>query len=362
MQATYRTWATLTWVALGAVLTLILLEMLLRALPVAGEGVYAADFDPQWPMHHLVPNSRFTYSAGWNLDLVHEGPVNNMGYVAPFDYRDGASAIAVLGDSYIESLMNGYDETLQGRLRQHLRADIPVLQFGSSGASMADYLGVARLVSQRFNPVWGVVLLSEGDFREGFSPARGYHAWDATRDPPVKITQAESERSALVKWARQLALVRYLRYNLKFRPSQLIHLQPVMTHEEAKPECRPASLSEDDQALVSRFANELPAAFGLPAERVILIFDSDRKSMYGPAAGPKPRCPDRDDQAQALLRNRAAAQGMHIIETEPLFLAYHRRTGRRVDHSPVDWHWNGEAHRLVAEQVAAIIASATPDT
>jgi hypothetical protein len=43
------------------------------------------------------------------------------------------------------------------------------------------------------------------------------------------------------------------------------------------------------------------------------------------------------------------------VETRGLFAHYYRTTHRRVDHSPADWHWNGEAHRLVAEQVAAII-------
>ncbi|HTP38078.1 MAG TPA: hypothetical protein VMI92_00745, partial [Steroidobacteraceae bacterium] len=176
------------WVGSGAALAVLMLELLLHLLPVAGRGVYAAEYDPAWPINHLLPHSTFTYSAGWKLDLVNEGSVNNMGYVAPFDYQRDAGGVAILGDSYIENLMNDYPVTLQGRLPALLHEPMPVLPFGSSGASMPDYLAVARLVADRFHPQWGVVLISEADFTEGFSPVPGYYGWDPQKDPPIRFT------------------------------------------------------------------------------------------------------------------------------------------------------------------------------
>ena len=35
----------------------------------------------------MIPNSRYTYSTGWNLQNIHRGRINNYGYVAPFDYQ-----------------------------------------------------------------------------------------------------------------------------------------------------------------------------------------------------------------------------------------------------------------------------------
>lgn len=339
-------------VAAGLVLTVLLLELVLRVLPVTGKGVYGAELDPSWPMHHMIPNSSYTYSAGWNLTNFHQGTINNMGYVAPFDYEAGTSAAIVLGDSYIESLMNNYDATLQGRLAR--MTEQPVLQFANSGGSMPDYLAVAKLVAQRFQPQWGVILLSEGDFVEGFTPNNGYYSWDETQNPPVKLIGHEEERSVLAKVGRQLALVRYVRYNLRANFKRLIHAEPVLPPGQEKAACEPVNLSASDARLVDAFARQLPGAFGLDPSRIVLIFDADRKTMYGP--GPREqRCPTRDSAAQQLLRERARAQGMHIVETDPVFSEYYARTGRKLDYSPVDWHWNGEAHRLVAEEVASII-------
>ncbi|HET9474369.1 MAG TPA: hypothetical protein VFO82_10775, partial [Steroidobacteraceae bacterium] len=85
--------------------TLVLLEGTLWLLPVI-KGTYAADPRPSWPVHTMIPNSRYTYSIGWNLQNIHRGRINNYGYAAPFDYQPGSGGVAVFGDSYIESLMN----------------------------------------------------------------------------------------------------------------------------------------------------------------------------------------------------------------------------------------------------------------
>ena len=69
--------------------TLLLLEGVLWLLPVL-KGTYAADPRPSWPVHTMIPNSRYTYSTGWNLQNIHRGRINNYGYAAPFDYQPGS--------------------------------------------------------------------------------------------------------------------------------------------------------------------------------------------------------------------------------------------------------------------------------
>src|SRR5690242_19984897 len=105
---------TLAFLA-GIVATLVMLQMLLRVLPVL-DGAYAADLGSKWPAHTLIANTDYTYSTGWNFTNVHHGHINNLGYVAPFDYQQGSSGVVVIGDSYVESMMNEYDQTLQGWL------------------------------------------------------------------------------------------------------------------------------------------------------------------------------------------------------------------------------------------------------
>ncbi len=67
-------------VGIGA--TLLLLEGVLWLLPVL-QGTYAADPRATWPVHTMIPNSRYTYSTGWNLQNIHHGRINNYGYASP---------------------------------------------------------------------------------------------------------------------------------------------------------------------------------------------------------------------------------------------------------------------------------------
>jgi hypothetical protein len=343
---------------MGAGLAVGLLEVLLHLLPVAGRGVHAAEYDPAWPINHLLPNSRYTYSAGWKLDLAHEGAVNDMGYVAPFDYAQSAGGgVAVLGDSYIESLMNDYGDTLQGRLPAMLEGRVPVLQFGSSGASMPDYLVIARLVADRFHPAWGIVLITEMDFVEGFAPARGNYGWNKDQDVPVRLNQPPAQRGFIARWGRRLSLFQYIRNNLKVQPAAMIALHPA-PGAGAQPAmaCKSSGLEPGDEALVAAFAEQLPRQFGLAPDHVVVVFDSasERKAIYSGEAAVG-GCETRDSAASRALRRYLASRGVNIVETHRLFTDYYRGTRHRLDHSPLDMHWNGEAHRLVAGQVAAII-------
>ena len=81
--------------------TLLVLEIVLRLLPVLN-GTFAADPRASWPVHTMIPNSRFTYSTGWNLQNIHRGRINDYAYVAPFDYAPargaGSETVAVFGD------------------------------------------------------------------------------------------------------------------------------------------------------------------------------------------------------------------------------------------------------------------------
>src|SRR5205807_1457193 len=178
------------------------LEAALHLLPVQN-GLAGADPTPDWPTHRLRPNVHYTFSDAWDLRNVHRGVTNNMGYVAPFPYRPGSDGIAVVGNSFIEGLMNRYEETLQGQL--------------------------ARLLP----------------------------------DAPAK----------LVRW---LAIVRYTRGNLRFDLRHFLH-----TSAKGAPRpCVPEGLQAGDADLLAAYADRLPAAYGVPPERVILVFDADRAELY----------------------------------------------------------------------------------
>ena len=179
----------------GIVGTLLLLEVVLRVLPVLS-GTYAADPRPTWPIHTMIPNTSYTYSTGWNLQNIHRGRINNFGYASPNDYQPGRGGIAVFGDSYVEALMNEYADTLQGSLNEYLKTPRKVMSFGMSGAEMPDYLGTAAVVRDQFAPDWAVIVITLGDFTRGFSATPGYFEWAPDRSPPIRL-KPEIHRSAV---------------------------------------------------------------------------------------------------------------------------------------------------------------------
>jgi lysophospholipase L1-like esterase len=333
---------------------LLLLEGVLRLLPVI-EGTYAAEPRASWRVHTMIPNSRYTYSTGWNLQNVHRGRINNFGYAAPFDYQSGSGGIAIFGDSYIESLMNDYPDTLQGSLNDYLKSPQTVLNFGTSGAEMPDYLGIAPLVSERFSPQWVVIVITVGDFTRGFNASPGFFEWQADRSPPIRLVP-EIRRSARAKFLRTVALIRYARGNLSIRPEDLIQLRRGAESVAASGACRPEALSAADEGLLAAYARALPAALRLPPGRIILVFDSDRRGLAAGKALPKsPRCPQRDTLANERLRQIAAGAGMQVIDSFPVFQRHVAAGLGPVDRSPLDAHWNAAAHRLMAQEVARVI-------
>ena len=333
---------------------LLLLEGALRLLPVLN-GTYAADPRASWPVHTMIPNSQYTYSTGWNLQNIHRGRINNYGYIAPFDYSPAKGAIAVFGDSYIEAQMNDYDDTLQGALDDYLKTPRTVLNFGTAGAEMPDYLGIAPLVRREFSPEWAVFVITLGDFTRGFSAGPGFFKWQPGQSPPVKLVP-EIHRSNLSKWVRTVALIRYMRGNLSMQPDQLIQLRRGAVVADAAGPCRDEVLSKEDEALLEEFARDLPVALGLPPERVILVFDSDRKAIYaGKTRAETRKCQARPARANDRLAKLAAGNGMHVIDSYPVFQRYFSERLGPLDRSPVDAHWNAAAHRLMAQEVARII-------
>ena len=343
--------------------TLLLLEGVLRLLPVLG-GTYAADPRASWPVHTMIPDTQFTYSTGWNLQNIHHGHINNYGYVAPFDYSPAnigrasagsESTVAVFGDSYVEAQMNDYGDTLQGSLNEYLKTPRTVLNFGTAGAEMPDYLGIAPLVRREFSPHWAVVVITQGDFTRGFAAGPGFFKWQPDRSPPVKLVP-EINRSALSKWLRTVALIRYLRGNLSLQPDQLIQLRRGAVAADAASPCRNEVLSKEDEALLAAFARELPVALGLPPDRVILVFDSDRKAIYaGKTRAESQKCQARPIRANDRLQELAARIGLHVVDSYPVFQRHFAARLGPLDRSPVDAHWNAAAHRLMAREVARII-------
>jgi hypothetical protein len=348
-----RTLTRIASVGLGAATCVLLLEGLLRVLPVM-EGINAADHRPQWPIRTLVPGSSYTHSMGWNFMNVQRGVTNNYGYASPVNYTPGAGGVAVVGDSFIENLMNPYDEGLSGALQKRLGREHPVMGFGMSGAAMAHYLGSAPLIAAEFEPEWVVIVLGLNDFTSSFSVGPGRYRWAPDRMLPVELVP-ERRPSELDKLLRSMGLVRYVRGNLRMTLNTLFkNSHPARPTEQT---CVADALSKEDERLLDAYIELLPSQWRVPRQRIVLVFDSPRKLIYQPELA-RWTCPTRNSLANQRLQRRALAAGLQVVDTLPIFEQHYRTTGRPVDFLPVDGHWNGLGHGLVADVVAQIISSA----
>src|SRR5947207_141075 len=240
------------------------LEAALRLLPVQN-GLAGDDPSPDWPTHRLRSDVHYTFSDAWDLRNVHRGVTNNMGYVAPFPYRPGSDGIAVVGNSFIEGLMNRYEETLRGQLARLLPDAPAMLNFGVSGTSLADYIGLGPMVSRRFRVRWAVVVVVAGEFVDGFTPQPGYFGWNAGNAPPVQLrpqpvcSGAASLLTCTEKLVMLLAIARYTRGNLSFDLRHFLH-----TSVKGAPRpCFPGGLQAGAADCLPAYADRLRAAYGV---------------------------------------------------------------------------------------------------
>jgi hypothetical protein len=338
--------------AAAAVVLAVVLEITLRVLPIVS-GVHRQSPQSSGAASaRLVANHEYTWSLGWDLRHVVKGKTNAMGFISPYDYTAEAPAVALLGDSFVEAQMLAYDESLAGRLDARL-GGMHAFNFGLSGAALPHYLGIAREMGARYRFAAAVVVATGMDYEEGFEAKEGLYRWGADPQRELISLVPAVERSSVVSVAREMALIRYARANLKLSAGKVF-----ARHSEAS--CEPRRLSAVDLQRLADYVEQLPRALHLEPGRVVMVFNSgsnaelyervDRGRVRQPA------CPTLDRLALAELRRLAAASGMKVIELDQLLEPYYREHRVALDFKPVDSHWNGTATALVAAEIVRLLA------
>ena len=345
----------MAFVLLGFLAVLASLEGVLRLLSVSSGLRPPAAIDA-WPLRPYDPKQPYTYSYGWAMLNPHRGTTNNYGHIAPQDFRAASRPLIVVGDSFVESLMNEYGDTVQGILGQRLGVNRPVYGLGVSGLSASDYIAMARRARAEFAPSAAVFVMTDGDISESLLPRPGgYHLQPVAAGLALAFTPLSP--SPAMQWVRRevgdFALYDYLRGNLKFAPGDIVKGLHA-THPSAP---TPQQLAARDRAAKDAalwFLRELPGASGVAPECTVLLIDSDRYAMYAPRAA----SPSKDGaELRRLLIERGRSLGFHVIDLGPQFAAEYARTRLKVDHWPVDRHWNRRGHAVAADAVVAALYS-----
>ncbi len=347
---------------LGTVALLAALEVAFRLLPTYS-GLQPNPAPQDYPLRGYEASRPYQYSYTWAMLDAHRGATNNYGQIAPFDFRAGSHPLIVVGDSYIESLMNDYGDTLQGLLGARLGTERPVYGFGLSALSASDYVELARRARAEFAPASAVFLITDGDLVESLAPRPGGY-YLARRGDELKPTYVPLTPNpivqALQKTIGRSAFYDYLRGNLKFSPGDLVgafgtgHGGPVQGAPAATGPATAAALraANDGRAVLDWFLAELPVVSGVAPECTVLLVDSDRYALYeGRATVTRKDSPD----VRRRLIERGTELGFKVVDLAPLFAAEYERSRLKLDHWPVDRHWNGHGHAVAAEAVMATL-------
>jgi hypothetical protein len=338
----------------GALIVLVAAELLLRGLPIA-RGVHPQDPASAAASTRMVPNRAYTWSIGWDLRNVVQGKTNSMGFLSPREYTADRHAIALFGDSFAEAQMLDYQESLAGRIEAHFRGAVDVFNFGLSGASLPHYLGMARELGPSLRFQAAIVVVTPSDYTEGFGTQSGYYKWarDSATDLVTLVPAASPDRTRQV--LRELALVRYVRANLKFSPSRLLEVS-----RQAAP-CVPGQLTPADRERVARYVDELPRALGLKPDKLVLVFHTHIGGIYDRVERRHPArsgdCPQLDELALAELRRLAALRGMKLLDATAILENHYRTYRRPLGFEPVDSHWNAMSTALIAREIASLLGT-----
>jgi len=329
----------------GAAAMLVALELALRMLPVS-VGLYQTE--RAWPLHSFQAHKPYTVSTTWELRNPRHGRTNNYGHPAPFDYISGSRPVVVVGNSYIESLMNDYSDTLQGNLGAMLGAAERVYGIGVSGMTMSDYLAMATQASAEFAPRAAVFLLVNADIRDSLTDRPGHYYFRETTDG-LKLTLHPRKMYPLLTRIRQsvgdLYLYRYVTQNLRFTLPKLV---PLFREAKAREPAAPIEQGPAVQdAAVDRFLLDLPGRTGIEPRCIAFLLDGDRYSIYDPRLASPPA---DQPEARAHFIRKASELGYRVADMQPLFREHYKRDRRHFDYYPIDAHWNGLAHRLAAER------------
>lgn len=333
-------------------LLVIMLEIVIRFLPVSDYPVYHYDENELW---HLEPNQEGRWVKGWNGQVFNVPfTTNAQGWHAPIDYRmertNDTLRIAVIGDSFVEAMQvhekDSFPYVLQAILEE--THSVEVYSFGVSGASLSHYLHMMRYAAETYQPDIYIINLVENDFDESFAEtiSRPYFLqleWPLREIPPTSFSVSQVRRTL-----NYSALVRYVTINLGYNSPQDIRnrLNEALQGETAEAESLPTEAIWLPALLEYTFS-QFQAVAG---ENHLLI------TMDGPRYGLHDLTWEQVQTLPAYHYHPAVAQtttdlNIPFLDLSRVFFEDFQATGQTIGFQG-DGHWTERGHELAAEAIA----------
>lgn len=329
----------------GILLALLGLEAVMQALPVAS-GVRMQETSDASPYARYLPRQPYLYAYGWALDNLQRGVTNQQGFLNSPDFGADANAL-VIGDSFIESFMLEYPDTVQGRLNAAMGK---VYASGASGNGLADALQLSREFLPRTHAKTVILFVEPYDLRAIALPTGRGHNHFVINGNDVKVEHLPYIESKMKTLVLHSALLRYAYYNLKVpdlfggkRPAAA----PIVSAREQ------ALHVQQRSAALNFFLTQLEGLQRQYGTRFVFLVDGDRKAIYANGKG-EPNWGAGDREA---LLSSVRAKGFAVVDMQPVFERHWATYRERMDFLPMDGHWNKVAHQLAAEQLIPLVGA-----
>jgi hypothetical protein len=334
----------------GVLVLMLIAEVALRLLPVSTATLTGYHHDPMivtYPSDH-----EWRVATGWDLRNAQPLKANNWGFVAGLDFEWNSTAIALIGDSYVEASMLAADERPAAQLQRIVPGGRAVYAMGGPGSALLDYAERIRLAATQFGIRDFVLLLEASDARQSICGSGNVHApcLDASSLQPRVERLADA--SLAKRLLRHSALAQYLVGQIRFKPSVLWTAMWTRTVPEAAGVARAGASAEPSNLDVRSMQRRVDAVVdefwkrAAPhiSGRLVVVVDGRR-------SGP-PQTVGIGDLERAYLIGKLTALGVEVRDMEPVFARHVRSSPWSLVVGPHDQHLNSRGVALVVSVVA----------
>ncbi len=335
---------------IGVCALLLLGEGAFRILPVSSATMagYYRDADLlTYPSHH-----QWRMATGWDLRNPQTLTSNNWGFAAKHDFLPNENAVALIGDSYVESSMIDQESRPAEQLERMI-GQRKVYAMGTPGTALLDYAQRIRVAHTQFGVKDFVLLLEQYDARQSLCGSGNVVSRCLNGQTYTPSIERRPEPTGVKLLLRHSALAQYLTSQLRFNLSSLAKAALTRnppdgesTKKSKRPPAPPTPAQVDRTiTMVDAVVGEFFATAGPHLQgQVIFLVDGRR-------AGVAQHHTLIDAEREHLMR-RLREHGAIVHDLESIYAAHAVSSRRSLDVGPYDGHLNAEGIRLAMEPAA----------